>query len=242
MLLRHGNIPFLNEVVPFADWPALKPKVPNNQLPQLQLGSEGDFLPNTMDIALHVAKLVGSPPLLPADEDLASSALDCWRELDGTALPYVEDPWGDATPWDARTGVVNPLLNFLPKERALLLVPRYLEGLGPWLAKLEERIHRRPEGPFMGGAAPHHGDFASFAVCDNICTLGGSGALSNSGPHVASPLLAWFASMRELPAVDSYLKSRPQAGTGTVGKPGSLIHECTDPAAVVGAYTSSERR
>ena len=45
MLLRHADIPFVNEVVPFSEWPELKRSVPDNQLPQLQLHDR--LLPQT---------------------------------------------------------------------------------------------------------------------------------------------------------------------------------------------------
>lgn len=228
MLLRHTKIPYVNELIPFLEWPALKPNVPGHQLPVLQLGNDGRLLPNSMDIALHIAN-VGGPPLLPSDEVSAECALNCWRELDRTSLPFVDNPWEDATPWDARVGAVNPLLNFLAQEKALPLIPKYLEGTRPWLETLNTRIQRRPEGAFMGGAKPHHGEFASFAICDNIFTLGGPEALAQGGPG----LLAWFAAMNELPAVARHLETRAQAGTGEVGKPGSLIYEHADPSAVV---------
>ena len=149
-----------------------------------------------------------------------------------TSMPYVDDPWGGTTPWDARIGAVNPLLNYMPAERALPLVPRYLEGTKLWLEAVSKRIKSGPEGEFMGGRTPHHGDFATFAICDNICTLGGSEALSAASPE----LPRWFASMRELPAVASHLESRPKAGTGAVGKPGSLIYRHGSPADVVHLY------
>jgi len=237
MLLRHASVPFVNEVVPFSEWPQLKPLVPNNQLPQLQL-CEDTLLPYTKDIALHIAKLAG-PPLLPIDEAGKAAALNCWRELHTTSLPFLEDPWGDATPADARIGAVNPLLNFLPEDEALPLIPRYLAGLPPWLASLEERLQRHPEGPFLGGDTPHHGDFASFHICDNITTLAGVAALdagSTAGAASRPHLIAWVGAMRALPAVWSYVQARPQAGTGAVGKPGSLIHRHADPAAVVQRY------
>ena len=85
----------------------------------------------------------------------------------------------------------------------------------------------------MGGASPHHGEFASFAICDNICTLGGGPTALSAG---GSELLTWFASMRELPAIAKHLASRPQAGTGDVVKPGSLIAKHADPAAVVAKH------
>mmetsp|Transcript_27042 Transcript_27042/g.41772 ORF Transcript_27042/g.41772 Transcript_27042/m.41772 type:complete len:263 (+) Transcript_27042:88-876(+) len=237
MLLSHASVPFVNEVIQFSDWPQVKPTVPNNQLPQLQLYDD-TLLPHTKDIALHIAKLVG-PPLLPMNEAGKASALHCWRELHTTSLPFLEDPWGDATPVDARIGAVNPLLNFLPEDEALPLIPKYLAGLPPWLESLEESLQRHPEGPFLGGYTPHHGDFATFHICDNITTLAGV-AILNSGSTAGAAsrlnLIAWMGAMRALPAVASYVRARPQAGTGAVGKPGSLIHRHAVPAAVVKKY------
>ena len=234
MLLRHTKTRYVNEIVSFSDWPALKSQMPNKQLPVLQLGSGGKLLANSMDIGLHVANIMG-PPLVPTNEADAESALDCWRELDGTSVPYIGDIWSETTPWDARIGGVNPLLNFLPQDKALPLIPSYLAGTRPWLETLRARVQRKkPEGgAFMGGTKPHHGEFASFAICNNILTLGGASALDAGGPE----LLRWYASMSELPAVAEHLESRPQAGTGSVGQPGSLIYEHADPSAVVAKYT-----
>ena len=229
MLLRHAKVPYVSEQITFEEWPTLKPQMPNKQLPQLQLGSGGRLLPHCIDIAQHIAKISGTP-LLPEDD--AEVALDCWREIHGTALPYVEDPWGDATPWDARIGAVNPLLNFIPAEQAISLVPKYIMGTRPWLDTLDARIKAGSSSAgraFMNGAKPHHGEFASFAICDNLITLAGREILSAPGPSI----LNWYDSMRALPSIAGYVESRPQAGTGTVGRPGSLIYEHADPAAVL---------
>ena len=37
MLLSHANVPFNNNIVQFKDWPALKPSMPNMQMPCLEL-------------------------------------------------------------------------------------------------------------------------------------------------------------------------------------------------------------
>lgn len=185
MLFRHAQIPFVSEVIPFAEWPKLKSSMPKQQLPVLRLGHDGRLLPNSMDIGLHAARIKGRP-LLPNDEADAECARDCWRELNRTSLPYIDDPWGDATPLDARVGAVHPLLNFVPEETALPLIPNYLAGTQPWLETLSARLQRRPEGPFMGGAAPHHGEFATFAICDNICTLGGPSYVEDPNGRLCS--------------------------------------------------------
>lgn len=235
MLFRHAKVPFVNEVVPFSEWPALKPNVPQSELPQLQLGSNGRLMPGTTDIALHIAGIAGAP-LLPRDELQAEQALDCWRELHGRSLAHVGDPWGETTPWNARIGAVNPLLNALPEQEAIPLVPRYLAGLQLWFDTVDARLCEGQPGVFMGGATPHHGDFASFAIADNICTLGGAPALAAASPA----LHEWLAAMRALPAVSGHLETRPPAGTGAVGMPGSLLFNHADPAAAV-AHALSAR-
>jgi glutathione S-transferase len=231
MLLRHADIPFVDHIVPFSEWPALKPNVPNNQLPQLQLGSSGRLLPQSKDIALHIASLAG-PPLLPSDAATAEDALDCWQILHSTSVPHLavgSDPWGEKVPWDARLGAVNPLLNFLPADVALPIIPSYLAGARGWLHNVVELRLSTTPGPFMGGKAPHHGDFATFHVVDNICTLDGGQLLASASPRAQQ----WHGAMHDLPAVASYLRQRPQAGSGEVGKPGSLIFEHARPADIV---------
>ena len=215
MLLRHANIAFTDELIPFAAWPELKPHVPGAQLPQLKF-EDSTLLPQTKDIALHAATLAG-PPLLPADADAASAALHCWQEIHSTSVPHIRHVWADATPWDARIGACNPLLNWLPEEEAVPLIPAFLKGAAEWLGRLEPRC--RGGGAFFGGASPHHGEFATFHIVNNICTLDGGALLAVQSQRVQD----WYASMQALPAVAAYLNERPQPGTGQVGRPESLI-------------------
>ena len=55
----------------------------------------------------------------------------------------------------------------------------------PRLDVLKARIEagRASGGEFMNGAKPHHGEFASFAICDNIITLAGREALAAPEPR-----------------------------------------------------------
>lgn len=223
MLLRHAEVAFTDEIVPLAVWPELKPRVPGNQLPQLQL-EDGTLLPQTRDIALRAAMLA-SPlkKLLPIDAVMAGTALHCWQEIHRTSLPFITDCWAEATPWDARIGACNPLLNWLPEREATPLIPAYLAGAAGWFTELEERFHGG--GVFFGGPSPHHGDFASFHVTDHICTLDGGALLAAQAQRVRD----WHAAMHALPAVAAYLRERPQPGTGEVGRPGSLIFEHARP-------------
>jgi glutathione S-transferase len=233
MLLRHAKIPYEDEIVAFADWPALKPTVPNNQLPQLVTRPSVDspsgqtpiLISDTKDIAVHIAKLAG-PPIFPCDENnLRADALDCWLIQHATSLgPFLavgRDPWdADSNPL-GRLGAVNPLLNFVAAEDALQIIPSYLKGARVWLKNVVEPRLERSTGPFFGGEAPHHGDFASFHIVDNICTLDGGESIKTVGGKVQR----WHAAMHCLEGVASYLLDRPREGSKQVGKPGSLIWE-----------------
>jgi glutathione S-transferase len=227
MLFRHARVEVADEVVSFSAWPAIKPTVRNQKLPQLLL-DDGELLPETVDIALHVAKLATERdpvrPLLPADADEAREAEYCWREAHETSVPFLGSPWSEATPWNARIGACNSLLNMLAVEEARPLIPLYLEGARPWLQGLESRLDVM-KAPFFGGSMPHHGDFASWHLADQITTLDGGAALRTCDLKVQ----LWYASVAMLPAVASYIAERPQAGTGQVGLPGSLLHTSSVP-------------
>ena len=75
MLFRYSKIPYTDEMVQWKDWPTLKPTLPNKMLPQLKL-EDGTLLPETMDIALHVATLAKqygyAEPLTPSTPEHAA--------------------------------------------------------------------------------------------------------------------------------------------------------------------------
>ena len=88
MLFRYSDITVAEEIIPFSAWPELKPTFSNQQLPQLCL-DDGKLLPETADIALHVAKLADSVyhyrhneelGLVPSSPEQKAAADFCWRE------------------------------------------------------------------------------------------------------------------------------------------------------------------
>ena len=226
MLFRYARVPIADEIVPLAAWPELKSQMPNKKLPQLR-HADGNLLPETIDIALHVANERGES-LVPSSRVAALEAEECWREMHGSAVPYLANPWAPNVPWDARIGACNPLLNMLQEDEALPLIPGYLQGARAWMQGLAERIDES-QAPFFGGSTPHHGDFASFHLANQITTLDGGESLMSCGMKVQ----LWYHSVSFLPAVAEYLAVRPQAGTGDVGMPGSLLFEHANIAAVV---------
>lgn len=227
MLFRHARLHITDEIVPLTAWSQLKSTMPKQKLPVLRL-EDGTLLPETADIAMHAAKLHG-PPLMPTgSREAALSAEECWREAGNSAVPYLTAPWADSTPWDARIGACNPLLNMLAEDEALPLIPRYLDGARSWMSGLADRLDTG-RAPFMGGAEPHHGDFVSFHYANQITTLDGGAALAACELKVQ----LWYHSVSFLPAVAEYLATRPQAGKGEVGMPGSLLYERPNIAQVV---------
>ena len=65
-----------------------------------------------------------------------------------------------------------------------------------------------------------------FHILNNICTLDGGAALAKT----SSKLQQWYKAMESLPAVASYLETRPKAGSGEVGQPGSIISSYAVPS------------
>ena len=77
----------------------------------------------------------------------------------------------------------------------------------------------KPPSPYFGGAQPHYGDFALWH-CVDLCVLLDPSVLSKLGAAIAS----WYTTIKEDKPIALYLKSRPKAGLGKVGKLGSLIY------------------
>ena len=66
MLLNHAGVPFEDKRVEFPDWPALKPTMPGNQLPALQL-KDGRLLGQSKAILRFVGMKHGYYPDDPVE-------------------------------------------------------------------------------------------------------------------------------------------------------------------------------
>ena len=102
---------------------------------------------------------------------------------------------------------------------SLQKIPGFLSSLKRVLSWWSDEV-KRTEGDFLGGAAPSIADFKIFHTLNNISTLFGEAYFNKA---VTQSLRAWYASMAALPPVASYLRERPQAGSGQVGMPDSFI-------------------
>ena len=105
---------------------------------------------------------------------------------------------------------INPLVNCYVGDEHLRVRAWYLRRLPEALAQLERQLPpAEAEGPFFGGAAPHHGDFNVFHVLANVREL-------EKDYEVGAALGAWMAAMEALPALRAYLSKRPRlVGVGT---------------------------
>jgi glutathione S-transferase len=214
MIARHAGITIEDRVVTIDEWRGeWKAKMPKGQVPVLKL-EDDSLMPESADIARFLAAKAG-PPLMPVDEAAIKSAEELWDVMDATG------PWcSEDVP---RISVVNPLLNFHDQETAEPKLAAYRRGLPLVLDHLETVLSGG--NPFVGGTAPNYAEFWIFHNVDLIRTLFGLEVFDGR-----TAVTSWLAAMDELPAVKEYLSERPQAGTGTVGTPASIIFKHSDPA------------
>lgn len=215
MLCRYTGFACEDKVIPLAEWASeWKPKMPNGLVPVLQL-ADGTLLPESLDIARHIAAQAG-PSLLPSDPALAKSAEDAWLFGDNTSFAWISEGL-------PRFGLVNPLLNARDEAESMPLCGPYLSQVPAALDHIEELLNASA-GPFMGGTAPHYGEFNLWHWVDNVRTLGGATVAPGARPK----LTAWMAALEALPGVAAYLAERPKTGTGEIGKPNSLVFKHAD--------------
>lgn len=236
MLLRYAEIPYADKLYSAAEWKDTKATMPegkgvpgialrppgNRALPVLQLES-GEMMPETADIARHIAERAG-PILLPADSAKAAEAQEMW--VSTMSFPAY---------W------VQPLLSSYKQEQTEAILrgekpegtihgkvaelPFTYEEVQPAFQAWAERL----TSDFYGGAAPHYGDFALYHAFDSLRHL---------QPEVAAALPglpAWASRMEALPAMATYLAERPPLGQGTdngtlnTGFPGSIYAKWAEP-------------
>jgi glutathione S-transferase len=167
---------------------------------------DGSMMPETGDIAVHLAEIAG-PPLMPSDPSAKEKAAAVWAYYDATDKEYC----CEALP---SLSLLNPILCFFPAEKGeekfLAARPALLKAL----ASLEKDLG---EGPFFGGELPSYADMGVFHLLDLLCTIDGGKTLSEHG----GKLQKFYGAFAELPAVKAYLDSRP--GPGDAGGEGSLL-------------------
>ena len=196
LILHYSGQPYFMHRVDFDEWSTVKPHMPKGQLPVWQSDDSEELMPETADIAKHLAKISGRMGLMPADAAVAAEAARLFELC-----------------MDGPLGALNPLVNWTAKEEA---IPRVASGVAEALKALSSL---KLPSPYFGGAQPHYADFALWH-CVDLCMLLDASSVNKLGNAYAS----WYKSIKEDRAIAAYLKCRPKAGTGRIGKPGSLIY------------------
>ena len=227
MMLHFAQLPFTDEVISNEDWPARKASMPegrgaefpnrpvgNRGLPVLQL-PDGSLMPESTDIASHIAAAAG-PPLLPADPEAAASAKRLYDQSQSLPLAWP----------------MVCLVRF-PVEQAEAIMNG--EILGEWMAAprsfadllpaLRALVVELGDRPFFGGDHPHYGDFGVWKQADSFRLLDPAASAS-----LGSAWGAWIDRVASLPGVAEYLAQRPGLRSKDAGYPGSIIVECADPS------------
>ena len=197
LILHYSGPAYVMHRVDFTEWATVKPTMPNGQVPVWQTDGETELMPETADIAKHLAQISDKDGLMPTD---AAEAAEASRLFELTMSP-------------GPLSALNPLVNWTAKEEASKNIASSVADAVKVLKGL------KPPSPYFGGAKPHYADFALWHSVD-LLTLLDASVLSTLGEAFAS----WYAKIKEDRAVAAYIKSRPKAGTGKVGKMGSLIY------------------
>lgn len=198
LILHYAGLPYTLRNVDFSEWPTLKPTVAGGCLPAFT-PDEGEQFSETIDVAKYVAKISGMPSLLGAD---AAAAEKVYAVTVAGAVPDM-----------------NPLLNLTPQDECKSKGPALAAQVIQSLKTVEVEL-TKSGGPFFGGKSPHYGDFGVWAAVDQLSKLDPS-ALDKLG----APWKAQFDAVASFKTVKVYLASRPAAGSGKLGAPGSLLHD-----------------
>jgi len=197
LVLAYGSVEYEDVVIPLSEWSNYKYDRSINhfeQLPSLLLPS-GKLISQSGSIVRYLAKIIG---VYPSDIESAAEA------------EMVYELSQDMTD-------INLVLNWFEKDSA-----NFNDKHASYFAAFPGRMSAAQDilndKKFFGGDSPHFGDFGLFHAVDVSLTVHPS-CLDNF-PAMKS----WYDRIVQIPRISTYLQQRSQAGTGRVGKAGSLIH------------------
>ena len=172
------------------------------------------MMPESLDISKWIAERC-TPSLIPESEDMQAKAERVFRYSDV----------GDDT---SRFGLLNPILNRDPVEDAKETAIRFeKEHLSRHLEYLQQEIgETNDNGPYVCGQQLTYVDFMVFHYLNNACTLYGRDTVVGGSSSI---LETYYDTMlNDVPAVQTWLKQRSQAGCQQVGTKSSLIYNHTE--------------
>lgn len=209
MLLLHAKVHVEYCPIPLADWPAMKPTMPQGkngkqQVPVLEL-DDGTKMPESLDIAKYICTQV--------TDEAERKAL-----LGGDHPEKAEQAWKFTDTLGSSFGSSNPLLNWHSVQDAEPKIAEFLPKVADAYQEIDAVIGN---GPYVCGSAPSYGDFVIFHHLDLIFTLDGGATLAQH-----DGMRAYWERMSALPAVQAHLRQR--AGV-SVGRPGSILESVQGP-------------
>ena len=80
LLLSHANVPYVNNLITFADWPALKETMPGGCMPCLEF-PDGKKMGETKDIMKFLGKTHGYYPKDEETDKKSDDLIDIFYEL-----------------------------------------------------------------------------------------------------------------------------------------------------------------
>lgn len=219
-LLTHSRMEWENSVVSIEEWingEFDKEFLPAGhtgakQLPVLSITKDSEttttLMPETHDIAKWIAERC-EPCLLGTTTELQTKAERVFDFCNS-------DKWT----------LADPTLNFFSVADASKHLPMVVESLGEIVAFLSAEIQ---DGPYVCGSDLTYADFAVFHLLDNLCTLLGEDNVLEVAPSNGT-LRAFYDKMYRLPSISGRMMERPFAGSGEVGREGSIIYSTKAPS------------
>jgi len=212
MIAEYTGFEFNDRFVSFAEWPELKQKMPNGQLPVL-IKADGKMMPESCDIALHVAE--NGMKSIVCDQ----AAMDLFAKCQNVPL--------------AKS---MPLLNFFAKDDVLenkplelgemkMTLQGFLKEAEAEFKALDDEL-KKMDGPFFAGKEVGMGDLGILFIYGNMIALQDD----FGDDFLSGKFKKWIETTRNLDGVKEYLTKRPKFGTGETGNPTSIAFndECRE--------------
>jgi glutathione S-transferase len=216
-LLSHSGMEWEDCVVSFKEWVSGrydKDFLPvglsgEKKLPVLSIaaGNATELMPETHDIAMWIAGQC-EPSLLGPTPEMQSKAERIFE--------YCSTVWSD----------VDPVLNLFPVTETSPHITSIVARLPEVLGSLSKEIE---ESTYVCGSELTYVDLAVFHVLDNLSTLLGEDYVLQATVS-GSPIRMFYDQMYSLPAISRRLMERPLAGSGQVGKEGSILYTTVVPS------------
>ncbi|KAG7341644.1 Leg1 family protein [Nitzschia inconspicua] len=218
-MLTHSRLEWEDCVVSIEEWDSGcfdKSFLPEGytgqkRLPVLSIttGNTTRLMPESHDIAKWIAK--------QCEPSLLGSTTECQAKAERLFDFYNNN---------SCTSIVDPVLNYFSIDDATSRLPKVVESLSEMLSFLSQEIQ---DGPYVCGRDLTYADFAIFHLLDNLCTLlGEDNVLETAAPD--GTLRAFYDKMYRLPSISGRMLERPLAGTGEVGREGSIIYTSKAPS------------